>query len=189
MRRNGVFAIMRNIRKLIAFRHLLSVGIISVSIWGQSQFCCAEKMAERRDLSLIHYEKGTMLPAWETDFATYEALNVPIFTVRVNRLSRQTNLELNNTLSWFSKKVCLSFSPQVVMKPFVAVREVQDILAFYQTRQQSRQIEIDQNFEAKTAKLMLGQQASIENSTRSRFFALSPYQNRIYGLHLQINFK
>ena len=189
MRRKRGFAIMRDIRKLVRLKHLLSVGIILLSLWGNSQLCCAEEMGEYRDFSLIHYEKDTMLPAWETDFATYETLNAPIFSLRVNRLSRQTNLELNNTLSWFSKKVRLSFSPQIVMKPFIAVREVQDILAFYQTRQQSKQIEIDQNFEAKTAKLMLGQQASIENSTRSRFFALSPYQNRIYGLHLQINFK
>jgi len=189
MQRKDFFIPMREGRAAILLKFFLCIGVVGVAVWGSSRFCHAENMSASRDFSLIHYQKDTMLPAWETDRDTYEALNAPIFPLRINRLSRQTNLELNNALSRFSKKVRFSFSPQVVMKPFIAIREMQDILAFYQSRQQSKQIEIDQNFEAKTAKLMLGQSASINNLARSKLFALSPYQNRIYGLHLQINFK
>ncbi len=185
----GIFAIMRTGQKTIVSKFLLRVGGIVLLAWGSSHACCAEQVINTRDFSLVHYEQASMLPAWETDHAIYEALNSPVLSLRINRLSRQTNLELNNALSRFSKKVRLSFSPKVVMKPFIAVREVQDVLAFYQSRQLTKQVEIDQNFEAKIAKLMLAHRASINNLSRSKLFALSPYQNRIYGLHLQINFK
>ena len=173
----GIFTMMRTGRKMIVSKFLLRVGGIWLLAWGSSQVCCAEQLVKTRDFSLVHYEQASMLPAWETDHAMFEALNSPALSVRINRLSRQANIELNNALSRFSKKVRVSFSPKVVMKPFIAVREVQDMLAFYQSRQLTKQVEIDQNFEAKIAKLMLAHRASINNLSRSKLFALSPYQN------------
>ncbi len=185
----GISTAMQEFLRVMTWGRLLFMGAIWLIVWGINPLCRAEASADAQDFSLIHYDKESMLPAWEMDTAVYAAMNEPEFSLRIDRLSRQTNFVLNNTLSRFSKKVRLSFSPQVVMKPFIAVREVQDMLAFYQSRRLSKRIRIDQNFEAKTAKLLLGQRASIDNLTRSKLFALSPYQNRIYGLHLQINFK
>ncbi len=189
MRKKGISTTMQELLRAMTWGRLLFIGAIGLFIWGGSPLRCAEAEAHPRDFSLIHYDQEFMLPAWDMDDAVYAAMNEPAFSLRIDRLSRQTNFVLNNSLSRFSKKVRLSFSPQVVMKPFIAVREVQDMLAFYQSRRLSKRIRIDQNFEAKTAKLLLGQRASIDNLTRSKLFALSPYQNRIYGLHLQINFK
>lgn len=139
-------------------------------------------------LSLIHYSNKAYHPQWLEDgaFATILRLNVDKDVGGVNYLAKQTNLTLNSTLHVLKKKVRFAFSPQVVLKPFFAVREVEDMLAIVRSKLRKNDIQIDENFQAKTL-ISSKTLSSLKKINTSKPFALSPYQNRIYGLHFQIN--
>ncbi len=163
--------------------------LMMLLLLGYALTCAAEPIfqPQTRDISVMHYRLNSMLPAWSQDDAFYQTLDYPLESLHIDHLSRQTDLELNNALMQFSRRMRFAFSPQFVIKPFIAIEEVKDMLTFYQYRVQSRQIQITQNFEAKTA--LSGEIISLKKARANRIFALSPCQKRVYGLHLRINFK
>ncbi|MCP4400976.1 MAG: hypothetical protein GY801_27215 [bacterium] len=74
------------------------------------------------------------------------------------------------------------------MKPFFLVQEVKNALYVFQTRHLKKQIQIDRNFQART--LFSAKEISfMQEIKKKKPLLFSPYDNRIYGVHVQFNFK
>ncbi|PIE34057.1 hypothetical protein CSA56_09070 [candidate division KSB3 bacterium] len=137
------------------------------------------------NLSLIQYDLKSLQPQLNNTGTFSEVLRQDTTLHKpTDYLSKQTNLVLNDMLNSLAQKIRITFHPKVVVKPFFFVQEIKDMLFFVQSRQLKR-IQVDQNFQAKTA-LQPNQISTLKKLKKNKPFALSPYQNRLYGLHLNI---
>ncbi len=136
------------------------------------------------NLSLLQYDLQSLQPKLDDNGILSEVLQQNHVYKSIDYLSKQTNLVLIDTLNGLARKIQITFSPRVVIKPFFLIREVKDILFLIQSRHLKR-VQIDQNFQAKTA-LQPNQIIMLQKLKKSRLFVLSPYQNRLYGLHLNV---
>ena len=139
----------------------------------------------KEELCIIRYDENCLQPNWLEDGAFSEILERDIKEQGIDHLAKQTNLELNNTLNGLAKKIRIRFSPKVVVKPFVIFEELQNMLLVYQSKKLKKNIQIDENFQAKST-LLPSQISQLKKIKPRRLLSVSPYQNRIYGLHIQI---
>jgi hypothetical protein len=139
----------------------------------------------KEELCIIRYDENRLQPNWLEGGAFSEILERDMKEQGIDHLAKQTTLVLNNTLNGLAKKIRIRFSPQVVVKPFVIFEELQNMLLVYQSKKLRENIQIDENFQAKTA-LLPSQISQLKKIKTRRPLSVSPYQNRIYGLHIQI---
>ena len=104
----------------------------------------------------------------------------------IDYLAKQTNFVLNDALTDLKQKINITFSPRVMLKPFIIVEELQDYLVAYQSKKQRKNIHIDENFEAKVPLQPL-KLSRLKKIVSPKSFSVSPYYNKIYGLHLHIS--
>ncbi|MBD3305392.1 hypothetical protein GF339_03385 [candidate division KSB3 bacterium] len=138
-----------------------------------------------QDLNLVGYAQGALQPQWLADGAFSSALERDLRCICLNHLSTQTEVELQNTLSGLARKIRFRFSPSVVIKPFVIFEELQNALFIYQTKKLRKDVQVDENFEAKTS-LLPRQISKLKKMKKTKSLSVSPYYNKIYGLHIQI---
>lgn len=137
-------------------------------------------------LSLIQYTENAVQPLWQEGGIFSDILEQDNKQYNINYLAKQTNFTLNDALTDLKQKIKVTFSPRVVLKPFVIIEELQGYLAAYQSKGQGSSIHIDEHFQAKV--LLNPSKLSRLKKVRARkSFAVSPYHNKIYGLHLYIS--
>lgn len=139
-----------------------------------------------QQLSLLQYKDNTVQPLWQEDGVFADVLNQDEKHYRINYLAKQTDFVLNDALTDLKKKITITFSPRVVLKPFIIVEELQDYLVAYQSKKQRDNIHIDENFQAKVLLQPL-KLLRLKKISTPRLFSVSPYYNKVYGLHLHIS--
>ncbi|MBD3308557.1 hypothetical protein GF339_19215 [candidate division KSB3 bacterium] len=137
-------------------------------------------------LSLFTYRDNALTPCWLQDgpFAQELKQDRESFGIPDNT----GYLKVPQRLQHLTRKIRLTFSPQVIIKPFVIVREIQDLFVVYQSRKYPENVPVDEDFQVTS--LLISQiydnvQKIIQERT-DRVFSICPYYNRIYGLHLEI---
>ena len=140
----------------------------------------------KQEFSLLYHTGDGIQPLWQKDGAFSDVLQKDVKHCAINYLAKQTNFVLNETLTDLKQKINITFSPRVMLKPFIIVEEIQDYLAAYQSKEQRKNIHIDENFEAKLL-LQPFKLSRLKKIVSPRSFSVSPYYNKIYGLHLHIS--
>ena len=133
--------------------------------------------ASVHDLNFIHYN-GDLQP-----YVPEQSAFLPWLDVDLKNPHNDPGFQ--ETIADVTKKFRVQFSPRVVMKPFFIVDEVKDLLLIMQSRLLENNVLVDRNFQAKTA-LSKQQMSQLKRIKQYRPVSVSPYQNRTYGLHLQI---
>jgi hypothetical protein len=157
---------------------------IVIVVWGVViPSASAEWLKEK--FCLLRYDENCLQPNWIEGGAFAEILKQDMKEQCVNYLAKQTNLELTNTLNGLAKKIRIELSPKVAVKPFIIFEELRNALVVYRSKKLKKNIQIDENFQAKTD-LKPNQITQLKKLNKRKFFSVSPYRNKIYGLHLQI---
>lgn len=164
---------------------LVLIGCFLLSVLlGAPSARCADTL--KQELSLIQHTGHTIQPLWQKDGAFSDLLQQNVKHCTINYLAKQTNFVLNDTLNDLKKKINVTFSPGVMLKPFIIVEELQDYLVAYRSKKQRKNIHIDENFEAKIP-LQPFKLSQLKKIVSPKAFSVSPYYNKIYGLHLHIS--
>ena len=140
----------------------------------------------KQTFSLIQYKDHAVQPLWQENGVFSDVLQQDEKRCDINYLAKQTDFVLNDALTDLKKKITISFSPSVVLKPFIIVEEIHDYLIAYQSKNQRNNIHIDENFQAKILLQPL-KLLRLKKISTPRSFSVSPYYNKIYGLYLHIS--
>jgi hypothetical protein len=162
----------------------------SMVFWALSSAVLAAEQFPQGTFSLLHYEGQSFHPDWSPEGRFPDVLSYDLKKVECDQLAHQTNMMLNNPLHELSKKLQIQFSPQVMVKPFIIFEELQDWFLAYQSSQDIREhTPIDEQFYLKMSLLSfsLDHIKGISNKQLKRLLSVYPYHNRVYGIHLQIN--
>lgn len=164
------------------------VGVYAVGllpgIWWSGVPAYASPL--RQEFSLMHYDGHLLQFQWIEGGAFAQALEQDVKMARLNPVAGRKPFLIENSVLSLKKKFKVAFSPKVFIQPFIAVQKLQDILAMYQFKKRGEQMPIDENFQAKAFDLPANL-PQLKRMTQQRLFSVSPYYNRVYGIHLQIN--
>ena len=140
-------------------------------------------------LSLMGHDGNSLQIYWIDNGPFADILWKDVKNYCVNYDEEQTSRDLNIRLSKFHESIQITFTPQIIIKPFILVEELRDLLVVYKSKQYRKNLPINENFQFRA--LSLSQTIShikkIISERSQRALSLSPYHNRIYGLYLEIH--
>jgi hypothetical protein len=141
------------------------------------------------EFSLMHYKGAYLHPQWLEGGLFSEVLERDLKKLDKDYFAKQTNLILNNTLDEFTKKMRITFSPQVIIKPVIIFEELQNFFIAYKSSQENQKSPpIDEDFYIKVPFLSYpsNQAKQVINKDAKSSLSVCPYYNKVYGLYLQI---
>ena len=138
--------------------------------------------------ALFHQDRQILSPHWNEQGAFAKVLQKDIQRVAIAYNEEQVIRKFTFQLNTLTEKLSVSFTPKIIIKPFILIEELQDLLLVYHTRRSCDTIPINENFQMRRLSLAnaVMQMKKILEKRLNRSLSLSPYYNRIYGFHLQI---
>ena len=170
---------------LLHAEQLVAILIFSVCLAAGGRISVAHAGFQGEEFAFLYYDENTLQPRWIEGGVFSAILAQDIDARSIDYLAKQTNFVLNNVLNSLKKKIKISFHPKIIVKPFVVVEEIQDLLVIYRSKRQRKDIHIDERFQAKVL-IRPSAISHLRKISQRKPFAVSPYYNKIYGLHLQI---
>lgn len=138
--------------------------------------------------ALFHQDRQILSPHWNEQGVFANLLRKDVQRVSLYYNEKHVIRKFTFRLNTLTEKLSLSFTPKIIIKPFILIEELQDLLLVYHSRQSRDRIPINENFQMRHFSLANAamQVKKILEKRSNRSLSVCPYYNRTYGLHLQI---
>lgn len=138
--------------------------------------------------ALFHQDREMLSPHWNKQGAFANLLRKDVQRISLAYNEERVIRKVTFQLDMLTEKLSVSFTPKIVIKPFILIEELQDLLLVYHSRQSHDRIPINKNFQMRHFSLTNAamQVKKILEKRSNRSLSVCPYYNKIYGLHLKI---
>ncbi|GAK60757.1 hypothetical protein U27_00655 [Candidatus Vecturithrix granuli] len=169
----------------LGFSVVLSVYAFSA---GFSLFSLVYASPLPPQFALFHQERQILFPHWNEQGAFANVLRKDVQRVSLAYNEEHVIRKFTFQLTTLTEKLSISFTPKIIIKPFILIEELQDLLLVYHSRRSRDTIPINENFQMRRLSLANAamQVKKILEKRSNRSLSVCPYYHSIYGLHLQI---